>query len=134
MIFADIPPFYKEGMRLDVTVAAIGDSQSLENGYLVQTPLYGADNRVYAVAQGNVLTGGANVRTTSNLQNRYKVVGYISEGAIIEREIPASIVKDNTVTIHLNNQMSQLLQGYLAQLTQLFLLKLPKQPILLLLE
>lgn len=101
MIFADIPPFYKEGMRLDVTVAAIGDSQSLENGYLVQTPLYGADNRVYAVAQGNVLTGGANVRTTSNLQNRYKVVGYISEGAIIEREIPASIVKDNTVTIHL---------------------------------
>jgi len=101
MIFADIPPFYKEGMRLDVTVAAIGDSQSLENGYLVQTPLYGADNRVYAVAQGNVLTGGANVRTTSNLQNRYKVVGYISEGAIIEREIPASIVKDNTVTIYL---------------------------------
>lgn len=101
MVFADIPPFYKEGMRLDVTVAAIGDSQSLENGVLVQTPLYGADNRVYAVAQGNVLTGGTNVRTTSNLQNRYKVVGYIPEGAIIEKEIPASIVKDNTVTIHL---------------------------------
>lgn len=101
MVFADIPAFYKEGMRLDVTVAAIGDSKSLENGVLMQTPLYGADNKVYAVAQGNVLTGGTNVRTTSNLQNRYKVVGYVPQGAIIEKEIPANIIKDNTVTINL---------------------------------
>jgi flagellar P-ring protein precursor FlgI len=101
MVFADIPSFYKEGMRLDVTVAAIGDSDSIENGVLMQTPLYGADNKVYAVAQGNVLTGGANIRSSSNLQDRYKVVGYIPEGAIIEKEIPAQIVNENTVTINL---------------------------------
>ncbi|POZ91528.1 flagellar basal body P-ring protein FlgI [Petrotoga sp. SL27] len=101
MVFADIPSFYKEGMRLDVTVAAIGDSKSIENGVLMQTPLYGADNRVYAVAQGNVLTGGANVRASSNLQQKYKVVGYIPQGAIIEREIPARIVDEDTVTINL---------------------------------
>jgi len=101
MVFADIPSFYKEGMRLDVTVAAIGDSDSIENGVLMQTPLYGADNKVYAVAQGNVLTGGANIRSSSNLQERYKVVGYIPEGAIIEKEIPAQIVNENTVTINL---------------------------------
>jgi len=101
MVFADIPSFYKEGMRLDVTVAAIGDSDSIENGILMQTPLYGADNRVYAVAQGNVLTGGANVRASSNLQDRYKVVGYIPGGAIIEKEIPAQIVHEGTVTINL---------------------------------
>ncbi len=101
MVFADIPSFYKEGMRLDVTVAAIGDSDSIENGVLMQTPLYGADNKVYAVAQGNVLTGGANIRSSSNLQEKYKVVGYIPEGAIIEKEIPAQIVNENTVTINL---------------------------------
>lgn len=101
MVFADIPSFYKEGMRLDVTVAAIGDSKSIENGVLMQTPLYGADNRVYAVAQGNVLTGGVNVRASSNLQQKYKVVGYIPQGAIIEREIPARIVDEDTVTINL---------------------------------
>jgi flagellar P-ring protein precursor FlgI len=101
MVFADIPSFYKEGMRLDVTVAAIGDSDSIENGVLMQTPLYGADNKVYAVAQGNVLTGGANIRSSSNLQDRYKVVGYIPEGAIIEKEIPAQIVNENTLTINL---------------------------------
>lgn len=101
MVFADIPPFYKEGMRLDITVAAIGDSDSLENGVLMQTPLYGADNKVYAVAQGPVLTGGTNTRSSSSLQDRYKVVGTIPGGAIIEREIPARIVNENTVTINL---------------------------------
>ncbi|POZ93339.1 flagellar basal body P-ring protein FlgI [Petrotoga halophila] len=101
MVFTDIPSFYKEGMRLDVTVAAIGDSDSIENGVLMQTPLYGADNKIYAVAQGNVLTGGANIRSSSNLQERYKVVGYIPEGAIIEKEIPAQIINENTVTINL---------------------------------
>lgn len=101
MVYADIPPFYKEGMRLDVNVAAIGDSDSLENGVLIQTPLYGADNKVYAVAQGNILTGGANVKNSSNLQDKYKIVGSIPEGAIIENEIPYNIIDENSVTINL---------------------------------
>lgn len=101
MVYADIPPFYKEGMRLDINVAAIGDSNSLENGVLIQTPLYGADNKVYAVAQGNILTGGANVKNSSNLQDKYKIVGSIPEGAIIENEIPYNIIDENSVTINL---------------------------------
>jgi flagellar P-ring protein precursor FlgI len=101
MVYADIPPFYKQGMRLDVNVAAIGDSDSLENGVLIQTPLYGADNRVYAVAQGNVLTGGANINNSSNLQDKYQVVGSIPEGAIIEREIPSNIIDEDSVTLNL---------------------------------
>lgn len=101
MVYADIPPFYKQGMRLDVNVAAIGDSDSLENGVLIQTPLYGADNRVYAVAQGNVLTGGANINNSSNLQDKYQVVGSIPEGAVIEREIPSNIIDEDSVTLNL---------------------------------
>ncbi|MEJ5229796.1 MAG: flagellar basal body P-ring protein FlgI [Pseudothermotoga sp.] len=99
MVLADIPPFYKEGMRLDVTVASIGDAKSLEGGFLVQTPLYGADGNVYAVAQGNVGVGGTDVKVSANLQNKYKVVGYIPGGAIVEKEIPFDFVDSNTVTI-----------------------------------
>ncbi len=99
MVLADIPPFYKEGMRLDVIVASIGDAKSLEGGFLVQTPLYGADGNVYAVAQGNVGLGGVDVKVSANLQNKYKVVGYIPNGAIVEKEIPFDFVDSNTVTI-----------------------------------
>ncbi len=102
MVLADIPAFYKEGMRLDVVVASLGDAKSLVGGYLVQTPLYGADGNVYAVAQGPVSMGGEDVKGSANLQKRYKVVGFIPGGAIVENEIPASIVDKDTVTILLN--------------------------------
>ncbi len=103
MVVADIPAFYKEGMRLDVTVASIGDAKSLENGYLIQTPLYAADGMVYAVAQGPVSLGGLEVKGSVNLQKRYKVVGYIPGGAIVEKEIPAKLVDGDSVTILLRN-------------------------------
>ncbi|QTA38282.1 flagellar basal body P-ring protein FlgI [Thermosipho ferrireducens] len=103
MVTADIPAFYKEGMRLDVIVASIGNAKSLENGVLVQTPLYGADGNVYAVAQGPVSVGGSDVKSSINLQKRFKVTGYIPGGALIEREIPSNIVDDNSITILLMN-------------------------------
>ncbi|MDI3516890.1 MAG: flagellar P-ring protein FlgI [Thermotogota bacterium] len=102
MVVADIPAFYKEGMRLDVVVSALGDAKTLEGGVLLQTPLYGADGNVYAVAQGNVSLGGADVKSSINLQSRFKTVGYIPGGAIVEREIPSSLVENDSVTIHLN--------------------------------
>ena len=74
MVTADIPPFYREGMRLDVVVSSLGDAKSLKDGVLVQTPLYGADGKVYAVAQGQVSLGGEDVNQSMNLQSRYKVV------------------------------------------------------------
>ena len=74
--------------RIRFTVASIGDAKSLEGGVLLQTPLYGADGNVYAVAQGNVSIGGNDVKVSANLQSKYKVVGYIPSGAIVEKEIP----------------------------------------------
>lgn len=102
MVVADIPAFYKPGMRLDVEIASINDAKSLRNGILLQTPLYGADGNVYAVAQGPISVGGEDAKGSVNLQKRFPVVGYIPNGAIIEREIPFTIVDSNSVTILIN--------------------------------
>ncbi|HWC58108.1 MAG TPA: flagellar basal body P-ring protein FlgI, partial [Verrucomicrobiae bacterium] len=58
MVTADIPAFAKSGTRLDIQVASMGDAKSLQGGVLLQTPLLGADNKVYAVAQGPLSIGG----------------------------------------------------------------------------
>ncbi len=102
MVIADIPALYKPGMRLDVEVAAINDAKSLRNGILLQTPLYGADGNVYAVAQGAISVGGEDAKGSVNLQKRFTAVGYVPNGAIVEREIPMSIVDSNSVTILLD--------------------------------
>ncbi len=100
MIVCDIPPFVKNGSRIDVLVSAIGDATSLTGGVLVQTPLIGADNRVYAVAQGpvsnNALTAGTdNATVTKN----HPTVGQVVGGALVEKEIPVTLVRDNFVDI-----------------------------------
>src|SRR3954464_10510221 len=58
IVTADIPAFVKPGTRIDVQVASMGDAKSLQGGVLLQTPLIGADNKVYAVAQGPLSIGG----------------------------------------------------------------------------
>ena len=58
MVTANIGPFAKEGSTMDVTVSSIGNADSLQGGILLQTPLYGADGKVYSVAQGAVSIGG----------------------------------------------------------------------------
>src|SRR4051812_21062863 len=58
MVTADISAFARSGTRMDVTVSSIGDSKTLQGGVLLQTPLLGADDTVYAVAQGAVAVGG----------------------------------------------------------------------------
>ena len=100
MIVVDIPPFMKNGSRIDVLVSAIGDATSLTGGVLVQTPLIGADNRVYAVAQGpvsnNALTAGTdNATVTKN----HPTVGQVVGGALVEKEIPVTLVRDNFIDI-----------------------------------
>ena len=52
MVTATLPPFARQGSRIDVSVSALGDSKSLLGGTLLVTPLLGADGEAYAVAQG----------------------------------------------------------------------------------
>ncbi len=107
MVTADIGPFLKPGARIDVNVASLGDAKSLQGGVLLQTPLLGADGRVYAVAQGPVATGGfiggAGGAGGATVQKNHPTVGVISNGAIVEREIASSFVRDNQLRLLLHN-------------------------------
>ncbi|MBK9990293.1 MAG: flagellar basal body P-ring protein FlgI [Verrucomicrobia bacterium] len=107
MITADIGAFLKNGSRIDVTVASIGDAKSLQGGVLLQSPLVGADGRVYAVAQGPIAVGGflggAGGPGGATVQKNHPTVGVISNGAIVEREIPATFVHDGVFTLQLHS-------------------------------
>ena len=100
MITADIPAFVKNGTRLDVTISAMGDAKTLQGGVLLQTPLMGADGKVYAVAQGTVAVGGfIGGNGGGNVQKNHTTVAQISGGALVEREIPTEIVRNNFVEL-----------------------------------
>lgn len=107
IVTADIPPFAKPGSRIDVLVSSMGDAKSLQGGTLLQTPLLGADNKIYAVAQGPVSVGGFTAGTGgtggSSVTKNIPTVGQIVSGAIVEKEIPTSIVCNNTVELLLRD-------------------------------
>jgi flagellar P-ring protein precursor FlgI len=89
MVTANLPPYAQPGMRLDVTVAAVGDATNLQGGLLLLTSLRGADGQVYAVAQGPVVTGGfvAGGMGTQQTVN-HPTTGRVPNGAIVERPAP----------------------------------------------
>lgn len=107
MITSDIGPSLRSGSRIDVTVSSVGDAKSLQGGILLQTPLLGADEVVYAVAQGPVAVGGFIGGTDgpggATVQKNHPTVGLISNGAIVEKEIPAQVIKDNSLNLLLRN-------------------------------
>ena len=91
MVTANLPPFARAGDRLDVTISSIGDAKSLQGGFLLQTPLQGADNQVYAVAQGPISIGGFNVRSGRNeAQKNHPTIARGPGIAIVEREVPGN--------------------------------------------
>jgi len=107
MITADIGAFLRPGARIDCTVASMGDAKSLQGGVLLQAPLLGGDGRVYAVGQGPIAVGGflggAGGPGGATVQKNHPTVGMISNGAIVEREIPAQFVRDDTLRLLLHN-------------------------------
>jgi flagellar P-ring protein precursor FlgI len=83
-----LPPFSRAGSRIDVTVSALGDASSLQGGMLISTPLKAADNKIYAVGQGAITLGGFVAQGKSQVVSKgVPTNGYISNGAIIEREV-----------------------------------------------
>ncbi len=88
MVTATLPPFGRQGNRIDVTVSALGDAKSLLGGTLLVTPLMGADGEVYAVAQGQLVVGGftATGASGSSITKGVPTSARIPNGALIERE------------------------------------------------
>jgi len=105
MVTADLPPFARVGSKLDVLVSSIGDAKSLQGGTLLLTPLRGADNKVYAVAQGPLIVGGfaSSGQAGGGVQKNHPTVGRIPGGATVEREIPFHFDRMRSLVISLND-------------------------------
>jgi len=92
MVTATLPPFAAPGQRIDVVVSSVGNAKSLRGGTLLMTPLKGVDGNTYAIAQGNLLVGGAGASAGgSSVQINQQAGGSISDGAIVERSVPLEL-------------------------------------------
>lgn len=102
-VHATLPPFAKSGHAIDVTVSSIGNSKSLRGGSLLLAPLKGADGKVYALAQGELVVGGFGAegadgsRVTVNVPSS----GRIPNGAIVERSVANSFSTGSHLTFNL---------------------------------
>lgn len=101
---ATLPAFSKPGQMIDVTVNSLGNAKSLRGGTLLMAPLKGADGRVYAVAQGNLVVGGFGINGAdgSKITVNVPVVGRIPNGATVEQAAPNAFHKGDTLTFNLN--------------------------------
>ncbi|MGY4878816.1 flagellar basal body P-ring protein FlgI [Vreelandella aquamarina] len=104
MVTADLPPFARPGQDLDIVVSSIANARSLRGGTLLMTPLKGADGDTYAIAQGNMLVGGAGAEAGgSSVQINQQASGRIPNGAMVEREVPLDLgANGGTLELQLN--------------------------------
>jgi flagellar P-ring protein FlgI len=103
MVTAELPAFAKPGQRIDVTVSALGKAKSLMGGTLLMAPLRGADNQIYAMAQGSLAVGGLGVEAAdgSKLSVNVPSAGRIPGGATVEREVDAGFATAPHLTFNL---------------------------------
>ena len=123
MVTATLPPFSRQGSRIDVSISAIGTSESLQGGTLLVTPMVGADGEVYAVAQGNLAVGGFSAG--GNAETIVKGVptsARIASGGIVEREIDFNLNSMQDMSVVLRNpdfttarRVSDAINAYLGQ-------------------
>jgi flagellar P-ring protein FlgI len=103
MVTAQLPPFAQPGQQIDVNVSSLGNSKSLRGGMLIATPLKGADGQIYALAQGNLIVGGAGASAAgSKVQINHLSAGRVPEGATVERAVPNSLNQGDTLQLDLN--------------------------------
>jgi flagellar P-ring protein precursor FlgI len=123
-LHADLPPFARQGQKIDITISSIGNAKSLRGGSLLMSQLKGADGNVYAMAQGNLVVGGfsADGRDGSKITVNLPVVGRIPSGAIVERDSPSSfdLFKSEYLTFILHradfttaNRLAQTINSYM---------------------
>ncbi|MCW5635056.1 MAG: flagellar basal body P-ring protein FlgI [Rubrivivax sp.] len=103
LVTAQLPPFARPGQTIDINVSSVGNAKSLRGGTLVATPLKGADGQVYALAQGNLIVGGAGAAAGgSKVQINHLSAGRVPEGATVERAVPTPLLEGDTLTLGLS--------------------------------
>ncbi len=104
MVTAQLPAFAQPGQMIDVTVSSMGNAKSLRGGTLLTTPLKGADGEIYALAQGNLIVGGAGASAGgSKVQINHLSAGRIPSGAQVERSVPNAFALGETIDLGLNS-------------------------------
>ncbi|MBG6077851.1 flagellar basal body P-ring protein FlgI [Polaromonas sp. CG_9.11] len=104
MVTATLPPFARPGQTIDITVSSLGNAKSLRGGTLLMTPLKGADGQVYALAQGNMVVGGAGASANgSKVQINQLGSGRIPAGAIVERGVDSPLGEGGILTLELHS-------------------------------
>ncbi|ADX48206.1 flagellar basal body P-ring protein FlgI [Paracidovorax avenae] len=103
IVTAQLPAFAQPGQFIDVNVSSMGNAKSLKGGTLIATPLRGADGEIYALAQGNLVVGGAGAAAGgSKVQINHLSAGRIPEGAQVERSVPTPLNDGDTINLGLN--------------------------------
>lgn len=121
IVTAELPPFSMQGTRMDVTISALGDADSLQGGVLIATPLMAANGDVYAVAQGSMAVGGfAAEGDAASVTRGVPTNGRIANGAVIERELDWDLASQSHIRLALRNpdfttarRMAQTINAYL---------------------
>lgn len=104
MVTAELPAFARPGQAIDVTVSSIGNAKSLRGGTLIVTPLRGADGEIYALAQGNLMVGGAGASAGgSKVQINHLSAGRIPGGGQVERAVPTPLHVGDTLDLGLDS-------------------------------
>lgn len=104
LVTAQLPAFAQPGQLIDVTVSSMGNAKSLRGGTLITTPLKGVDGEIYALAQGNMLVGGAGAGGGgSKVQINHLSAGRIPSGAQVERTVPTGFALGETIDLGLNS-------------------------------
>jgi flagellar P-ring protein FlgI len=103
-VSATLPPFARSGTKLDITVSSAGDARSLEGGLLLMTPLYGADGKIYAQAQGSLVVGGYSVTANGNVkQFNHPNTARVPFGAMVERGVSLELGGKSQFSLLLND-------------------------------
>lgn len=103
IVTAQLPAFAQPGQPIDINVSSMGNAKSLRGGTLIATPLKGADGEVYALAQGNVVIGGAGAaQGGSKVQINHLSAGRIPGGAQVERSVPTPLQEGDSINLGLN--------------------------------
>ena len=103
IVTAELPAFAQPGQQIDVVVSSMGNAKSLKGGTLITTPLRGADGEIYALAQGNMVVGGAGAsQGGSKVQINHLSAGRIPMWAQVERAVPSPSNEGDTIRLGLN--------------------------------
>nr|WP_232298862.1 flagellar basal body P-ring protein FlgI [Granulicella tundricola] len=104
-VAASLPPFARPGTKLDITVSSAGDARSLEGGLLLMTPLYGADGKIYAQAQGPLVLGGYSVTANGSTKSlNHPTTARVPFGATAERGVALELEGRRQFSILLNDE------------------------------